>query len=98
MLGWIFACAKWKQRDTKANSETPYGVTIAILAAQGLGIGLVNPFVIADRMIGGIAVRPFEPSVHFRALLRPPDGANSRLGADFTSEFFAVRNAFLVAD
>ncbi|MGO4740257.1 LysR substrate-binding domain-containing protein [Bosea sp. 2KB_26] len=79
--------------------ETPYGVTIAILAAQGLGIGLVNPFVIADRMIGGIAVRPFEPSVHFRALLlRPPDGANSRLVADFTSELFAVRNAFLVAD
>ena len=74
-------------------------MTIAILAAQGLGIGLVNPFVIADRMIGGIAVRPFEPSIHFRALLlRPADGANSRHVADFTSELFAARNAFLVAD
>ncbi|MGX1786612.1 LysR substrate-binding domain-containing protein [Bosea sp. NPDC055332] len=79
--------------------ETPYGVTIAILAAQGLGLGLVNPFIIADRMIGDIAVRPFEPAVHFRALLlRPPDGVNSRLVSDFAAELYAVRNAFGVAD
>lgn len=76
--------------------ETPYGVTIAILAAQGLGIGLVNPFVIADRMIGGIAVRPFEPAIHFRSLiLRPPDGINSQLVSDFTAELYAARNQLL---
>lgn len=79
--------------------ETPYGVTIAILAAQGLGLGLVNPFIIADRMIKGIAVRPFEPAVHFRALLlKPPDGVNSLLVSDFVAELYAVRNAFGVAD
>lgn len=79
--------------------ETPYGVTIAILAAQGLGLGLVNPFIIADRMIKGIAVRPFEPAVHFRALLlKPPDGINSLLVSDFIAELYAVRNAFGVAD
>jgi DNA-binding transcriptional LysR family regulator len=75
--------------------ETPYGVTIAILAAQGLGIGLVNPFIIADRMIGGIEVRPFEPAIHFRALLlKPPHGVNSLLVTDFISELYAARNAF----
>lgn len=76
--------------------ETPYGVTIAILAAQGLGIGLVNPFVIADKMISGIAVRPFEPAIHFRSLiLRPPDGINSQLVSDFTAELYAARNQLL---
>lgn len=75
--------------------ETPYGVTIAILAAQGLGLGLVNPFIIADKMIQGIAVRPFEPAVHFRTLLlRPPDGVNSRLISAFIAELYVVRNAF----
>jgi DNA-binding transcriptional LysR family regulator len=79
--------------------ETPYGVTIAILAAQGLGLGLVNPFIIADRMIKGIAVRPVEPAVHFRALLlKPPDGVNSLLVSDFVTELYAVRNAFGVSD
>jgi DNA-binding transcriptional LysR family regulator len=74
--------------------ETPYGLTIAILAAQGMGIGLVNPFVIADRMIDGIVVRPFEPAIHFRALiLRPPEGVSSGLIADFTAELYAARNA-----
>jgi DNA-binding transcriptional LysR family regulator len=74
--------------------ETPYGLTIAILAAKGLGIGLVNPSVIADRMIDGIIARPFEPAVHFRALiLRPPDGINSTLIADFIAELYSARNA-----
>jgi DNA-binding transcriptional LysR family regulator len=74
--------------------ETPYGLTIAILAAKGMGIGLVNSSVLADRMIDGIVARPFEPSVHFRALiLRPPDGINSTLIADFTAELYAARNA-----
>ncbi|TIM43912.1 MAG: LysR family transcriptional regulator [Mesorhizobium sp.] len=73
--------------------ETPYGLTIAILAAKGMGIGLVNPSVIADRMIAGIIAIPFEPAVYFRALiLRPPDGINSTLIADFTAELYAARN------
>ncbi|MER8569658.1 LysR substrate-binding domain-containing protein [Mesorhizobium sp. M0924] len=74
--------------------ETPYGLTIAILAAKGMGIGLVNPSVIADRMIDGIVAKPFEPAVNFRALiLRPPDGINSTLATDFIAELYAARNA-----
>ncbi|WP_376705329.1 LysR substrate-binding domain-containing protein [Mesorhizobium sp. ISC25] len=73
--------------------ETPYGLTIAILAAKGMGIGLVNPSVVADGMIGGILARPFEPAVNFRALLlRPPDGINSTLITDFIGKLYAARN------
>ncbi|RWP73458.1 LysR substrate-binding domain-containing protein [Mesorhizobium sp.] len=73
--------------------ETPYGLTIAILAAKGMGIGLVNPSVITDRMIAGIIAIPFEPAVHFRELiLRPPNGINSALITDFMAELYAAPN------
>ncbi|RUU33813.1 hypothetical protein EOC93_27895 [Mesorhizobium sp. M6A.T.Ce.TU.002.03.1.1] len=73
--------------------QTPYGLTIAILAAKGMGIGLVNPSVITDRMIAGIIAIPFEPAVHFRELiLRPPDGINSALITDVMAELYAARN------
>lgn len=74
--------------------ETPYGLTIAILASKGMGVGLVNPSVIADGMIAGIVARPFEPAVHFRALiLRPPEGVSSTLVSDFIAELYVARNA-----
>ncbi|MER9953149.1 LysR family transcriptional regulator [Mesorhizobium sp. M0047] len=79
--------------------ETPYGLTIAILAAKGMGIGLVNPSVIADRMIDSIVAKPFEPAVHFRALiLRPPEGINSTLTTDFIAELYAARNGLSSED
>ena len=50
-------------------------------------------------MIQGIVVRPFEPAVHFRALLlKPPGSANSRLVSAFVAEHYAVRNAFAVSE
>ncbi|WP_342363779.1 LysR substrate-binding domain-containing protein [Terrarubrum flagellatum] len=74
--------------------ETPYGVTIAILASLGMGVGLVNPLAIADRATRGIVTRPFEPALHFRALLlRPPDGVNSNIVDDFVKALFAARNS-----
>ncbi|RWK12278.1 hypothetical protein [Mesorhizobium sp.] len=45
-------------------------------------------------MIGGIMARPFEPAVHFCALLlRPPDSINSTLITDFVAELYTARNA-----
>jgi DNA-binding transcriptional LysR family regulator len=74
--------------------ETPYSLSIAILAAQGVGVGLCNPMTVADKMVRGVAVRPFEPAIHFRALLlRPPDGARSVLATDFIAALHDARNA-----
>jgi DNA-binding transcriptional LysR family regulator len=74
--------------------ETPYSLSIAILASQGAGIGLCNPMAIADSMVRGIAVRPFEPAIHFRTLLlRPPGGLSSVIVSNFLSELYQARNA-----
>lgn len=75
--------------------ETPYSLSIAILAAQGVGVGLCNPMTVADGMVQGLAVRPFEPAIHFRTLLlRPADAASSRILSDFVSELHQARNSF----
>ncbi len=79
--------------------ETPYSLSIAILAAQGAGIGLCNPFTVSDGMVRGLAVRAFEPAIHFRALLlRPPDGLSSRLVNDFLTDLYKARNELAPAE
>lgn len=79
--------------------ETPYSLSIAILAAQGVGIGLCNPMTVADDMVQGLAVRPFEPAIHFRTLLlRPPDGLSSMMLNDFLGELYQARNAYSSRD
>jgi DNA-binding transcriptional LysR family regulator len=75
--------------------ETPYSLSIAILAAQGVGIGLCNPMTVADDMVRGLAVLPFEPAIHFRTLLlRPADSPSSMMLTDFLAELHQARNAF----
>ncbi|MCM0018555.1 MAG: LysR family transcriptional regulator [Tagaea sp.] len=73
--------------------ETPYSLSIAILASLGAGVGIANAAVVSDAMVQGIAVRRFEPAIYFRALLlRPPGAANSVLVSAMTRELFRVRN------
>jgi DNA-binding transcriptional LysR family regulator len=75
-------------------AETPYSLSVALLAAEGVGLGLCNPFTVSGGMVRGVAVRPFEPAIHFRALLlRPPDGARSVLVTDFIAALHEARNA-----
>jgi DNA-binding transcriptional LysR family regulator len=79
---------------TQIAVETPYGLTIGILASLGVGIGLINPLVLAGQMITGVVVKPFEPAIHFRALLlRPPDGINSVIVDDFIKLLYQTRNS-----
>ena len=79
--------------------ETPYSLSIAILAAQGVGIGLCNPMTVADDMVAGLAIRPFEPAIHFRTLLlRPPAGLSSIILNDFIAELYQARNAYSSRD
>lgn len=74
--------------------ETPYSLSIAILASLGAGIGIANAAAVSDGMVRGIAVRRFEPAIHFRALvLRPPGAPSSALVADLLRELYRVRNA-----
>lgn len=50
--------------------ETPYGATQCALVGAGVGIALVNPIVAHDLASQpGVAMRPFEPTILFRALL-----------------------------
>lgn len=76
--------------------ETPFSATVAALVAEGAGIGLMNPFSIDRELRPRIAIRPFDPAVHFRALLlRPPGAAESRLLNAFRASLYAVRNSFV---
>lgn len=74
--------------------ETPYSLSIAILAAQGIGVGLCNPMTVADDMVRGLAVRIFKPAIYFRTLvLRPADSTSSVLLNEFMAELYQARNA-----
>lgn len=74
--------------------ETPYSLTIALLAAEGAGVGITNPLAIRGMEHLGFVVRHFEPAVHFRALLiRPPQAPTAELVRAFTAELMRERNA-----
>lgn len=76
--------------------ETPFSATVAALVAEGAGIGLMNPFCIDRDLRARVAVLPFEPAVHFRALiLHPPGMVESRLMTSFKSVLYSTRNAFV---
>ncbi len=67
--------------------ETPYSTTICSMVAAGIGIGLVNPLTAEPYVGHGLALRPFEPALHFRTLLiTPPNRLPSRALTDFIQE------------
>lgn len=60
--------------------ETPYSTTICSMVAAGIGVGLVNPLTAEPYLGHGLALRPFEPALHFRTLLiMPPNRLPSRI-------------------
>lgn len=63
----------------KTVMETPYSTTICAMVAAGIGVGLVNPLTAEPYDGHGLALRPFEPALHFRTLLiTPPNRLPSR--------------------
>jgi DNA-binding transcriptional LysR family regulator len=52
--------------------ETPYGALTCLLAAQGLGIGLVNPLVALANKHAGIVFRPFSTEILFEGYVVYP--------------------------
>ncbi len=75
--------------------ETQYSETVCNLALEGVGVGLANA--IAVKASGftqrGLVVRPFEPPLHFKALLvTHPTRIRSALADRFMTCLFEVRN------
>lgn len=66
--------------------ETPHSATVCALALEGIGIGLANPAALPGYVERGLAIRPFQPPVPFRAhLLFHPETRRSRQVKAFTA-------------
>lgn len=55
-------------------AETTYAITICLLAMQGLGVGIVSPFVVPPLLKAGLVARPFKPDVPVDLVLLTPLG------------------------
>ncbi|OZI38271.1 LysR family transcriptional regulator [Bordetella genomosp. 10] len=62
--------------------ETPYGMTICGLVAEGLGVGIVNPLIAAYRPPAGVRFVPFEPAIVYRGYVVRPEVADENPLAD----------------
>jgi DNA-binding transcriptional LysR family regulator len=72
--------------------ETIYATTVCALVAEGIGIGLVNPYLNREYVDPRVVLKPFEPAVEIKSLLLlPPDRPKSVLVRDFIAALMAVR-------
>jgi DNA-binding transcriptional LysR family regulator len=72
--------------------ETLYAATVCALVAEGMGVGLANPYAIAGVDPSRITTRPFEPAVQSRSLLiLPLDRPKSQLVRDLIDCLMASR-------
>lgn len=72
--------------------ETIYGSTVCALVAEGVGVGLVNPYQHRDHVDPRIVLRRFEPEIAIKSLLiLPPDRPKSVLVRDFIAALMAER-------
>lgn len=73
-------------------AETALASTVCGLIAEGIGIGLVNPYFNPGIDHSRIVTRPFEPAIAIRSLLiLPPDRPKSGLVRDFITALMSVR-------
>jgi len=73
-------------------AETALASTVCGLIAEGIGIGLVNPYFNPGIDHSRIVTRPFEPGIAIRSLLiLPPDRPKSVLVRDFITALMSVR-------
>jgi DNA-binding transcriptional LysR family regulator len=71
--------------------EASDGAMVCALAARGVGIGLVNPFIAADFADRGLLIKPFEPAIAYSILLlfpthTPPSQLATRFAACVRAE------------
>jgi len=73
--------------------ETLFSATVQTLVANGVGIGLVNPYTLEDRDASRLVIRNFEPGIFARTLLiYPPDRQRSRLVSEMIDVLTECRN------
>jgi DNA-binding transcriptional LysR family regulator len=76
--------------------ETPNSATICALAAEGIGIGLVNPAAAEGYLSTELRFRPFEPEVFFTSyLLFRPDAQKGQLVKQFIGNLMDARRGKL---
>ncbi|NTJ61643.1 LysR family transcriptional regulator [Agrobacterium rhizogenes] len=72
--------------------ETIYASTVCALVTEGVGIGLVSPYVVSTLDKSRVVLRPFEPTVEIKTLLiLPPDKPKSLLVRDFITALMESR-------
>ncbi|MDO1582565.1 LysR substrate-binding domain-containing protein [Rhizobium oryzicola] len=72
--------------------ETIYASTVCALVTEGVGLGLVSPYVVSNLDKTRVALRPFEPAVSIKTLLiLPPDKPKSLLVRDFITALMESR-------
>ena len=68
--------------------ETPLSEIACALVAAGVGLSLVDPFTAQEYATRGVAVRPFEPRIHFEfAALHSTQRSIPRVGREFIDAF-----------
>jgi DNA-binding transcriptional LysR family regulator len=73
--------------------EAQFAAVIAGMIAQGLGIGLIDPFTAADFRDKGVVALRFEPKVEFHVgILHPAHRPMSRVAREFLTVLRACRN------
>jgi DNA-binding transcriptional LysR family regulator len=79
-------------------AETQYCAAMAELVAQGVGIGLIDPFTAADFAGRGVTAIAFEPKIPFHVgILYPSHRSLSRAARNFISVLRRHRNHLLGA-
>jgi DNA-binding transcriptional LysR family regulator len=63
-------------------AETTYSIAVCLLAMQGVGVGLVSPFVVPALAPAGLVARPFTPSIPIELALLTPLGQPTSRAAD----------------
>lgn len=72
--------------------ETIYASTVCALVTEGVGVGLVSPYVVSSLDKSRVVLRPFEPSVQIKTLLiLPPGKPKSLLVRDFITSLMESR-------
>jgi len=76
--------------------EAQFAAVIASMIAQGLGIGLIDPFTAADFRDKGVVALRFEPKIEFHVgILHPAHRPISRVAREFLAVLRTCRNEVL---